>query len=86
MEGQIRAIYVGLQDRLGGNIDAREKIVMFIPEYAAYLMNRSEVGKDGRVGYERIKGKRPTVLGLEFGEKVLYKVKPKDKMEKINAR
>ena len=26
------------------------------------------------------------MLGIEFGEKLLYKVKPKDKMEKINAR
>ena len=67
-------------------MDARERILTFIPEYAAYLINRLEVGKDGRVGYERVKGKRPTVLGLEFGEKVLYKVRLKDKLEKLNAR
>jgi hypothetical protein len=86
MENQVRAIFLGLQERMGGKLDARERIVTFIPEYAAYLMNRLEKGKDGKVGYERVKGKKPTVLGLEFGEKVLYKVKPKEKMEKINAR
>ena len=36
--------------------------------------------------YERVKGKKPTVLGVEFGEKVLYKVHTHDKMEKISPR
>ena len=58
----------------------------FIPEYAAYLMNRMMVGPDGKTSYERIKGKKPTILGVEFGEKVLYKLKRKNKMEKINAK
>ena len=35
--------------------------------------------------YDRAKGKQPTVLGVEFGEKLLHKVKPTNKMEKINA-
>ena len=41
---------------------------------------------DGKVPYERMKGKKPTVLGIEFGEKVLYKVKLGGKLEKLNAR
>ena len=59
---------------------------MFIPEYAAYLVNRLEVGHDGKVAYERVKGKKPTILGVEFGEKLVYKLKPKHKLEKINPR
>ena len=86
VEGEIRALFLALQDRLGRKIDARERIVAFIPEYAAYLMNRLMQGSDGKVAYERIKGKRPTVLGIEFGEKVLFKIKAGQKMEKINAR
>ena len=57
----------------------------FILEYASYLMNRLEVGKDGKVAYDRAKGKKPTVLGVEFGEKLLYKVKPTAKLQKINS-
>ena len=86
LEGHIRAIYLGFQDRLGRKVDTKERIVNFIPEYAAYLLNRLEIGKDGKVAYERVKGKKPTVLGIEFGEKLLYKVKPDQKMEKINSR
>jgi hypothetical protein len=86
VEGQIRVCFLGLQERLGVKVDARELIVAFIPEYAAYLINRFKTGSDGKVSYERVRGKKPTVLGLEFGEKVLYKLKPGAKMEKINSR
>ncbi len=71
---------------MGRKIDAREKIVGFIPEYVAYLLNRLSQGEDGKVPYERIRGKKPTILGLEFGEKLLYKVKRGSKLEKINER
>ena len=72
--------------RLGRKVDARERIVAFIPEYAAYLLSRLLQGDDGKVAYERVKGKKPTVLGVECGEKVLYKIKLGSKLEKINAR
>ena len=49
-------------------------------------MNRLEAGKDGKVASDRAKGKKPIVLGVEFGEKLLYKVKPTAKLEKINSR
>ena len=75
-----------LEARLGRRVDAERRVVTFIAEYAAYLMNRLEVGKDGKTAYERVKGKRARVLGIEFGEKVLYKRKSKDKMEKVNPR
>ena len=51
----MRALFLALQGRLGRKIDAREKIVNFIPEYASYLMNGLEVGKDGKVAYDRAK-------------------------------
>ena len=73
MEGRIRAIYLGLEERLGFKVDARERIVSFIPEYAAYLMNRLKQGDDGKVAYERIKGKKPTVIGVEFGRRYCTK-------------
>ena len=58
----------------------------FIPEYAAYLMNRLEVGRDGKVAYDRAKSNKPTAVGVEFKEKLLYMVEPTSKMEEIDAR
>ena len=77
---------IGLEERLGIKIDARERIIAFIAEYAAYLRNRLRKGEDGKVAYERIKGKKPTVLGLEFGEKVWFKRRRGPKLEKLKSR
>jgi hypothetical protein len=86
VEGVIRSLLSALEDRTGAKIRAEEKIVAFMAEYAAYLTNRLEIGKDGKTAYERNKGKRGTVLAIEFGEKLLWKTRPKAKMEKLNVR
>ena len=65
-------ILLALQARLGATVAATEPIVTYIPDHAMYLINRLEVGKDGKTAYERVKGKVASVLGLEFGEKVLF--------------
>jgi hypothetical protein len=50
-----------------------------------YLLNRLEVGKDGKTAWERIRGKSASALGVEFGEKVAFKKKLKDKRSKVEA-
>ena len=85
VEGIVRSLFLGMEERLG-KLNAKERIVMYIPEHAAYLLNRLIKRDDGKVPYERIKGKKPTNMGIEFGEKVLYKVMRGPKLEKINAR
>ena len=71
IEGQVRVLKLALEARIGMDIDAESKIVTFMAEYASYLMNRLEVGKDGKTACERTKGKAATVLGIEFGEKLV---------------
>ena len=41
-------------------------------------MNRYLVRKDGKTAYERCEGKRSRMLGIEFGEQVLWKTKVAD--------
>ena len=86
IEGQVRAIKLALEGRIGQKVDAESRIVAFMAEYAAYLFNRLSVGKDGKTPYERNKGKKATVMGIEFGEKLLYKKKAQSKADKINPR
>ena len=69
VEGALRAGYIALQQRLGRRLDARERVVAFLPEYMAYLMNRLKVGEDGKTVFERVRGKRASVVGLEFGKR-----------------
>ena len=87
VEGQLRIVLAALEKRLRRRIDAKEPIVTFMPEYAVYLLNRLEVGKDGKTPFERARGKNATVLAVEFGEKLLYKVRQENgKMAKIRER
>ena len=67
-------------------MDARERIVAFMPEYGAYLANRIKKAEGGKIEFERARGKKPTVLGLEFGEKLLFRFSRGPRMEKINPR
>ena len=63
VEGQIRVVLLALEQRFGRQISPEEAIVSFIPEYAAHVLNRLEVGKDGKTANERARGKRATVWG-----------------------
>eukprot|EP00973_Karenia_brevis_P066947 9308851-Karenia_brevis.AAC.1 len=69
IEGGIRTILLSFEERMNREIHAKERIVAFIPAYAAYLYNRLHREDDGEVAYERVEGKK-SVVGLEFGEKV----------------
>ncbi len=60
-------MFLGLSMRLNRDWDAKERIVVFIPEYAAYLQNRLLIGEEWKVAYERARGNKPSVYGLEFG-------------------
>ena len=87
MEQQVRTMKSALDDRMNVRIDVRHPVLPWMCEYAGYLLNRLEISADGKTAYERCKGKRAEVLGLEFGEKVLWKRSANGrKMEKINAR
>ena len=54
IEGLVRRVYLVLQQRLGMKVDARERILAFMPNYAAYLSNRLVKEEDGKVAYERV--------------------------------
>jgi hypothetical protein len=77
---------LALEERLGVKVPAGSNLVTFLAEYAAYLLNRLEVGKDGKTAVERSKAKSASVLGIEFGEKLMFKKRVKDKAPKIESR
>ena len=63
IEGGLRGMFLALRSRLGGSLDARERIVAIMPEHVAYLRNRPYRGDDGLTACERIKGEKPVVPG-----------------------
>ena len=73
VEGQIRVIKNALEERMNVKIPGAHNILAWMVEFAAVLVNRYEVGKDGRTPYERSWGKKSKLLGLEFGEKLNFR-------------
>ena len=53
-------------------IPSDHDVVPWIVEYAATIINKGQVGADGKTAYERLKGKPAHLSGLEFGEKILW--------------
>ena len=75
-EGMVRVMRSQLEERWGMKIDPGHPVLTWLVGHAAVLLNRFEVAKDGKTAYERLKKKAARTLGLEFGEKVLWKRKP----------
>lgn len=73
--GQTRVLLDGLQDRWKVEIPIEHPMVSYIVEYAAVLLNKFEVGADGKTSYERCKGKRANTLGIKIGEAVMWRRK-----------
>ena len=82
----LRTVKSALDERISSRIDAKHPILTWLCEYVGYMMNRLEVSVDGKTAHERCKGKKAQVLGLEFAEKVLWKLPTGARMEKNNAR
>ena len=75
VEGQVRVLKVALEERWKVKVPAASAVIPWLMEYAAYLLNRFEVGHDGKTAYERCKGKAARCSGIEFGEAVLWRKK-----------
>ena len=72
MDGQVRTMRYALEAILGkGAVTAprggdASSLVSWLVEYAVVLLNRLEVGHDGRTAHERLRHKPSRTLGVEF--------------------
>ena len=76
VEGQARVMRSALEEGTKAAVPADHDIFTWLFEYAAYLLNRGEVGHDGKTAQERNKGKRGRIPGMEFAEAVLWRRRP----------
>ena len=73
--GQLRALKIGLEGRVGRSISTKAPIIEWLVEHASMLICRGQVGKDGKTPYRRIMGKECLQKAVEIGEQVLAKPK-----------
>ena len=72
--GEIRALKIGLEQRIGIKIPTSFKIMEWIVELAPVIINRCLVGHDWKTPYSRLMGKHSSKETVEIGERVLAKV------------
>ena len=63
VQQQVRVTRSAVEERTGAKLTLRHPIMTWMVECATYLLNRYEVGHDGKTAYERCKGKVAKVLG-----------------------
>ena len=70
--GQARTLKAALEHRKGTRVPPDARILCWLMEFAAFLMNRRDIGSDGKTPLQRLHGRRDNTPILEFGEKILY--------------
>ena len=61
-EGQIRVLKDALEERTKCVLESEHPILAWFVEFAAVLVNRHEVGHDGKTPYERSQARNPSCL------------------------
>ena len=68
VQQQLRVMRSALEERWCVRLHGEDRAWPWISEYAAWLLDRAEVGHDGKTSYERAKCKRARVAGVELGQ------------------
>ena len=66
--GQARTLKAALEHRMETRIAPGARILCWLVECAAYLMNWCDIGSDGKTPLHRLHGRRDNTPILEFGE------------------
>ena len=72
--GQIRALKIGLEQRINAAITTEWKILEWITELSTVQIDRCVIGRDGKTAYARRMGKNSSKEVVEIGERVLAKI------------
>ena len=66
MAGQARTLEAALEHRVGVKVPLDARILCWLVEFAAFLMNRCEIGSDGKTLLHRLHGRidKPTDSGM----------------------
>ena len=80
VKAQLRAIKLGLEARIGEEVQVDRPILEWMIPHAGQTINRFQVGEDGRTAHYRLHMKNFGGKTFEFGEQVLAKPKRRHKL------
>ena len=67
--GQATTLKAALDHRIGTGVPPDARILCWLVEFAAYLINWCDVGSDGKTPLQRLHGRRDRIPILEIGER-----------------
>ena len=70
--GQAITLKAALEHRIGSTIPPNARILCWLVEFAAFVMNTCDMGSDGKTPLQRLQRRSDNTPILEFGEKNLY--------------
>ena len=71
VQGQIRTMRSALEARLGIKVAPNSPAFAWLVSHAANIITLCEVGTDGRVPYQRLRGRKMQPEPVEYGESVM---------------
>ena len=86
VQGQIRTLRSALEARIGTKIKPTSPVFAWMVIHASTIITLCEVSKDGRVPYQRLRGRRMQPELVEFGESVFCQPLKHLDMGKAEAR
>ena len=82
-KGVLRVHLMALERKIEGYIPSSHPIMAWLVEHVADVLTKYLQGSDGKTGYQRLFGKQVHEEGLEFGEKVMYRLKRTNEMNVV---
>ena len=70
--GKARTLKAALEHRIGVKVPPDARILCWLVEFAAYLVNRRDIGSDGKTPTHRLHGRTDNTPILEFGEDLVH--------------
>ena len=86
IEGQVRTLISALQARLGVRISPDDCVLPWLIQHAGETLSHHQVGSDGKVPYQRLRGRKLKRHLVEFGEKIMWQPLDQLKQGSLNPR
>ena len=72
VEGQVRTLRSAFEARTNSKMPTSSCLYAWMVIHAGNILNLCEVGRDGKVPFQRLRGRKMHSEMVEFGERVLY--------------
>ena len=74
VEEMVRTLKLDLETRISQKLNITHKVILWLVEHAVDLVNKLQVGQDGKTSFERLKGKRFNGDLVRFANPVMMRV------------